>query len=46
MRWAGHVVCIGIKLNAYRILVRKPHGKTQLVRPTRISGDNIKTNPK
>jgi hypothetical protein len=24
MRWAGHVTCMGMILNAYRILVRKP----------------------
>jgi len=23
MRWAGHVVCMGMKGNAYKILVRK-----------------------
>jgi hypothetical protein len=28
MRWAGHVARMGKKRNAYRILVRKPEGKT------------------
>jgi hypothetical protein len=27
MRWAGHVARIGVKRNAYRILVGKPEGK-------------------
>jgi hypothetical protein len=27
MRWAGHVVRIGVRRNAYRVLVRKPDGK-------------------
>jgi hypothetical protein len=34
MRWAGHVTRIG-KMSAYRILVGKPDGKTQLGRPRR-----------
>jgi hypothetical protein len=28
-RWAGHVVRMGEKRNAYRILVGKPEGKTK-----------------
>jgi len=36
MGWAGHVVRMGIKLNAYRVLVRNPGGKTTLVSPRRI----------
>jgi hypothetical protein len=27
MRWAGHVARMGEKMNAYRILVRKPEGR-------------------
>jgi hypothetical protein len=27
MRWAGHVARMGIKRNAYRLLVGKPEGK-------------------
>jgi hypothetical protein len=42
IRWAGHVVRMGEKQNAYRILVGKPEGKRPLGRPTRRWGDNIK----
>jgi hypothetical protein len=34
MRWAGHVARMG-KMNAYKILMRKPEGKRQLGRPRR-----------
>jgi len=28
MRWVGHVACMGeVRLDAYKILVRKPEGK-------------------
>jgi hypothetical protein len=27
MRWAGNVACIGVRRDAYRILVEKPEGK-------------------
>jgi hypothetical protein len=37
MRWARHVACMGVKRNAYRILVGKPEG-----RPRRRWVDNIK----
>jgi hypothetical protein len=30
MRWVGHVACMGERLNAYRVLVGKPEGKTPL----------------
>jgi hypothetical protein len=30
MRWAGHVVRVGEKRNAYRIMVEKPEGKRPL----------------
>jgi hypothetical protein len=33
MRWAGHVIHMGYKRNAYRILVGKPEGKRPLWRP-------------
>jgi hypothetical protein len=33
MTWAGHVVRMGKKRHAYRILVRKPEGKWPLERP-------------
>jgi hypothetical protein len=42
MRWAGHVARIGETKNAYRILVRKPEGKTPLGRPRHRWVDNIK----
>jgi hypothetical protein len=42
MRWAGHVVHIGGKRNAYRILVGKPEGKRPLGRPRRRREDNIR----
>jgi hypothetical protein len=35
MRWAGHVARMGVKRNAYRILVGKPEGKRPLGRPRR-----------
>jgi hypothetical protein len=42
MRWAGHVICMGEKRNAYRILVGKPEGKRPLGRPRRRWENNIK----
>jgi hypothetical protein len=42
MRWAGHVARIGMKRNAYRILVRKPEGKRPIQRPIRRWENNIK----
>jgi hypothetical protein len=33
MRWAGHVVRMGEKRGAYRILVGKPEGRLPLGRP-------------
>jgi hypothetical protein len=42
LRWAGHVVRMGERRNAYRLLVRKPEGKRPLGRPKRVSVDNIK----
>jgi hypothetical protein len=41
MRWAGHVVRMGEKRNAYRLLVGKPGGKRPLGRPRRRWVDNI-----
>jgi hypothetical protein len=35
MRWAGHVARIGVKRNAYRLLVGKPEGKRPLGRARR-----------
>jgi hypothetical protein len=42
MRWAGHVVRMGEKRNAYRLLVGKPEGKRPLGRPRRWWVNNIK----
>jgi hypothetical protein len=42
MRWAGHVVRMGEKRNAYRLLVGKPKGKRPLGRPKRRWVDNIR----
>jgi hypothetical protein len=42
MSWAGHVVRMGTKRNAYRILVGKPEGKRPLRRTRRRWVDNIK----
>jgi hypothetical protein len=41
MRLAGHVVRMGDKRNAYRLLVGKPEGKRPLGRSRRIWVDNI-----
>jgi hypothetical protein len=41
-RWAGHVVRIGEKRNAYKILVGKPEEKRPLGRPRCRWVDNIK----
>jgi hypothetical protein len=42
MRWTGHVTRTKEKINAYRILVRKPEGKRPLGRQRRRGVDNIK----
>jgi hypothetical protein len=42
MRWAGHVVRLGEKRNAYMILVGKPEGRRPLGRPRCRWVDNIK----
>ena len=42
MRWAGHVARMGESRCVYRILVRKPEGKSSLGRPKRRWEDNIK----
>jgi hypothetical protein len=41
MRQEGHVVGMGTKRNAYRILVGKPEGKRPLGRPRRRWVNNI-----
>jgi hypothetical protein len=42
MRWAGHVVRMMVKRNAYRIFVGNPEGKRLLGRPRRRGVDSIK----
>jgi hypothetical protein len=42
MRWGRHVVRMGEKRNAYKILMGKPEGKRPLGRPRRRWVDNIK----
>ena len=42
MRWAGYVACMGDTRVAYRILVRKPEGRTPHGRPRGRWEDNIK----
>jgi hypothetical protein len=42
MRWAGHVVRLGVERNAYRILRGKSEGKSSLERPRHTWNDNIK----
>jgi hypothetical protein len=42
IRYAGHVVQMGEKRHAYRILVGKPEGKRLLGRPRRSWVDSIK----
>jgi hypothetical protein len=41
-RWVGHVVRMGEKRNAYRLLMGKPEGKRPLGRPRRRWVDNIR----
>jgi hypothetical protein len=42
MRWAGHVVRLGQKRNAYRLQVGQPEGKRPLERPRHTWVDNIR----
>jgi hypothetical protein len=42
MRWEVHVARMGVKKNAYRLLVGKGRGKRQLGRPRRRWVDNIR----
>jgi hypothetical protein len=45
MRWAGQVARMGVKRNAYRLLVGKPVGKRPVGRPRRRWVNNIKIDP-
>jgi hypothetical protein len=42
MIWEEHVARMGEIRNAYNILVGKPEGKRQLIRPSRRGEDNIR----
>jgi PAS domain-containing protein len=42
MRWAGHVARMGEKMNAYRLLVRKPDGRRPLRRPRHRWVDHVR----
>ena len=42
MRWAGHVVRMGVERWVYRVLVGKPGGRRPLGRPRRRWVDNIR----
>jgi hypothetical protein len=42
IKWAGHVVCMGEKRGAYKILVGRSEGRQPLGRPRRRWEDNIK----
>jgi hypothetical protein len=44
MRWAGHIVRMGEKRNAYMLLVGKPEGQRPLGRPRRRLVVNVKMN--
>jgi len=43
IRWVGHVKRMGDRRGVYRILVKKPEGKTPLGRSSRRLENNIKT---
>jgi hypothetical protein len=42
MRWAGHVMRMGVVRGAHNILVWRPEGRRPLERPRRRWEDNIK----
>jgi len=42
LRWAGHVTRTRNRRGAYRVVVRRPEGKTPLARPRRRCDDNNK----
>jgi hypothetical protein len=46
MRWAGHVARMWERRSAYRVLVEKPEGKRQRVRPGRRGTDSTKVDLK
>jgi hypothetical protein len=44
MRYTGHVACMGERRGVYRVLVKKPQGKSSLGKSRRRWEDNIKMN--
>jgi len=44
MRSVGHVARMGVMRNTYKMLVRKPEGKKQLVRSRSRKKDNVRMN--
>jgi hypothetical protein len=44
MRCAGHVACLRDKRGAYRVLVKRPEGKSPLGKPRYRREDNVKMN--
>jgi hypothetical protein len=40
--WAGHVACMGAMRIEYKIIVRKPAGKTQL---GKLAEDGVRSSP-
>jgi hypothetical protein len=42
MRWAGHVTCMRMMRNSYKVLIRKPEGKRPLGRNRHRWENNIK----
>jgi hypothetical protein len=42
MRWAGHIACVGIERDAYRVMVGKPDGNGPLGRSRHRLDNNIK----
>jgi hypothetical protein len=44
MRWVVHVACMEEERNVYKVLMRKPEGKSQLKRPRRRWEDGIRMN--
>jgi hypothetical protein len=44
MRWAGHVARMGLERKVYKLLVRKPEGKSPLGTPRRIWENGVRMN--
>ena len=45
MRWVGHVVRMGERRVAYRVLVGRPEGRRSLGRPMRRRKDTVEMDP-